>query len=100
MEPLHYFGLVPGEARFVSCTNEKCVTGVAGMCLYCEQPWARCGCHKMDFDCECGRCAERADDYLPQRVAALEMAIIKHRKTTGKEASEADLALYKVFDDT
>jgi len=91
-------GLEPGESRFVSCVNKWCITGITGLCRDCEQPWAHCGCGQIGFDCECGLCTEIPDEYPHRRVMALELAIIRHRKTTGKDAAQHDLELYKVID--
>lgn len=92
-------GLDPGDVLFVPCGNDDCTLGVVGVCLYCEQRWYRCECGAMNSDCECGKCAERSDEYATHRMVSLEMAILRHRKETGDNVREQDQALYSILDD-
>ena len=98
-------GLLPGESRFVpyevsknSC-DERCITGVVGLCLACETLWMMCGCGTFDFNCECGRKAELVDDYARTRMVRLEEAIRQHKQAKGDDPDEYDEALYEIFDE-
>jgi len=100
---LYIVGLLPGESRFVPTgEDDLCMTRVVGICLHCETMWMVCSCgqnHVDCFDCECGENVELVDEYLQRRVTALEIAIRRHKKKTGEDTRDQDLALYAVYDE-